>query len=132
LAFAEVQLIVVLLPAVMLVGLADNVMVGACSANTARRASVGPPLPVQVSRKLELAVMGPTLWVPDSALPPLQLPAAVQLVALVELQVRLTLEPASTWLALALSVTTGAGTDWIMLTVVESELWPPGPVQIIV
>ena len=53
--------------------------------------------------------VGETAWVPLILLAPLQPPDAVQLVALVELQVRLALPPRATVAGLAKNETVGAG-----------------------
>ena len=57
-----------------------------------------------------LVVNGPVLWLPEVALDPLQPPLAVQLVALVEDQVKALEPPLSTIAGLALRETVGEGT----------------------
>ena len=66
-ALVEDQLTAVLLPAAMLVGVADSVTVGRCSTVTVEVAAAEPPAPVQVSLRLEFAVNGPTVREPLSA-----------------------------------------------------------------
>jgi hypothetical protein len=130
-ALVEDHVTVALLPEVTVVGLADKLMVGAGITVTPVLASADPPLPVQVSLKVALALSGPTVCVPETGLLPLQSPAAVQLLALVALQVRVMLEPeSSVTRPLGVMVTTGAGVAAAMLTTAESALWPPGPEQV--
>ena len=81
---------------------------------------VVPPAPVQLSVKELLgAVSAPVLAVPAVGRPPLQAPLAVQLVALVEDQLRPALPPLVTELGLALSCTVGAGAGVDTVTLVD-------------
>jgi hypothetical protein len=69
-----------------------------------------------------------TLADPEVALVPLQLPVAVQLVALVEDQVSVLLAPAMIEAGLALRLAVGIG---VLVTVTAALPWPvpPAPVQ---
>jgi hypothetical protein len=67
-----------------------------------------PPVPVQVSVKVVFAVKGPVDAVPLVGRLPLQPPEAAQLVALVELQVRVAEPPLATPVGLALRASVGA------------------------
>ncbi|HEX4151771.1 MAG TPA: hypothetical protein VHY75_06135 [Steroidobacteraceae bacterium] len=70
---------------------------------------------------------GPVLWLPLGASAPLQLPDAVQAVALVELHVKVDAAPLATAVGAALSVTVGAGTT---VTAVDAgALVPLAPVH---
>ncbi len=68
-----------------------------------------PPPPVHVSVNEEVSVNAPVLREPDVATAPFHAPEALQLVALVELQVSVALLPVTTLLAEEVSVTVGAG-----------------------
>ena len=68
-----------------------------------------PPAPVQVRVKLPLAVSAPVDWLPDVALVPDQPFEAVQVVALVEDQVRVEDAPLATEVGFAASYRVGAG-----------------------
>jgi hypothetical protein len=68
-----------------------------------------PPGPEQVSVKVVVVVSAPVDWLPLVALAPLQPPLAVQLVALVELQVSVAALPLVTLVGDAVSVTVGGG-----------------------
>ena len=81
-------------PAVTEVGLAEKFRVGAASRLTVAERDVEPPLPVQASVKVAAALIGPTLWLPFTDLLPDQPPLAVQLVALLVVQLSV-LEPRS-------------------------------------
>lgn len=92
-----------------------------------------PPEPVQLRVKVELAVKLPVLWEPEVALLPLQLPEAVQEVALAELQVKVEALPEVNEVGLAVMVTVGAGGGGTALTVTEAELLvllPLIPIQV--
>lgn len=69
-----------------------------------------PPVPVHVSVKLVVAATVPVEAVPLVGLVPLHPPDAVQVVVLVELQVRVEEPPLGMLVGLAVSVTVGAGT----------------------
>jgi hypothetical protein len=87
-----------------------------------------PPVPVHVSVNVDVAVRGPTDAVPLTALVPLQDPLAVQLVALVVLQVSVEEPPLATLVGLAVSVTVGAAL--VTVTVALLVAVPPTPVQV--
>jgi hypothetical protein len=70
-----------------------------------------PPVPLQVSVKVEVLVMPPVELEPLVALVPDQAPEAVQEEALVEDQVSVELPPLATLVGLALSEAVGAGAD---------------------
>ena len=89
-ALTAVQLSVVVPPLAIVDGVAPSAIEGGGSAPGALTATftdwvAAPPLPVHVSANDALAVIGPVLAVPDTGLAPLQLPDAVQLLALLEL-----------------------------------------------
>jgi hypothetical protein len=77
-----------------------------------------PPVPVQVSAKLALAVSAPVDCEPLSALLPDQPPEAVHAVALVATQVKVLLLPLATVLGFAVKVTTAVGFG-LTVTVVD-------------
>jgi hypothetical protein len=79
-----------------------------------------PPAPVQVNVKPVLALSAAVIFDPLVLSEPLQPPEAVQVVALVELQLRVALPPAEMVIGVALKVTVGAGVD-------EPLLPPPPP-----
>ena len=130
-AFAVLQVSVEMAPLSTLVGFAVSDTVGAGEAVTATVALTArlPPVPVQVSRKLRLAVRLPVLCEPLSALAPLQPCEAVQLVALVELQVSVEAVPDGTAVGFAVSDTVGAG-EAVTATVALTARLPPVPVQV--
>jgi hypothetical protein len=84
-----------------------------------------PPAPVQVREYVVGTDNAPVLSVPLAALAPLQAPDAVQLVALVELQLSVATPPAET--AVGLAVSTAVGTTLIVTS--TGLLAPPAPVQ---
>jgi hypothetical protein len=88
-----------------------------------------PPGPVQLSVNAVVEVSGPLDWLPLVALLPDQPPEAVQLVAFVELQVRVAEAPLATLEGDAVMVTSGAGC-WPTDTVTDSARVPPSPVQV--
>jgi len=73
---------------------------------------------------------GLTLCVPEVALVPDQAPEAVQLVALVEDQVSVELDPLWIELGLAEIETVGAGVAAVTVTAAEALVLPPDPVQL--
>jgi hypothetical protein len=90
-----------------------------------------PPLPVQLSVYVALAVSAPVLCDPVIAFVPDQDPEAVQAVALVAFQVSAALLPFATVLGLAVRVMVGTG--WVTVTVVDCDaLLPPLPVHVMV
>jgi hypothetical protein len=68
-----------------------------------------PPGPAQVKVNVLVAVSGPTFWLPLTALGPDHAPPAVQVVALVDVQVRVEDPFMLTVVGLAVSVTVGRG-----------------------
>ena len=126
------QVKVELAPLATVLGLAAKVMVGAGDVTeTVADCDALPPVPVQVSPKVELAVRAPVDCEPLAALVPAQAPEAVQDVALVADQVSVELAPLATVLGAALKLTVGAGA--VTETVADCEaLPPPVPVQVMV
>lgn len=110
-ALVDDQLSVVEPPLAIVDGAAVSVTEGAagCVTVTFTDCVADPPAPVQVSANAELAVRAPVDAVPDVALLPLQLPEAVQDVALVDDQVSVAAEPDTTDDGATASVTVGAG-----------------------
>jgi hypothetical protein len=128
-ALVEDQLSVELLPLVIELGLALKLTTGAAAfTDTVADCEALPPLPVQVSKYVALVVRAPVDrvpwvgWLPDHA------PEAVQLVALVEVQLSVALPPLVTALGPTLKVRVGVGdlTD----TVADCDALPPGPEQV--
>jgi hypothetical protein len=109
-------------------GLAVNVTVGAGATTVTVVLWLAlPPAPVQVSVNVVVALRAPVVCVPLVAFAPVQPPEAVQLVALVELHVRLDVPPLATLVGLAVNVTVGTGAT------VTVALWlplPPVPEQV--
>ncbi len=126
-ALVELHVSVELLPLVTVVGLAVSVTVGTGNTVTVALALPLPPVPVQVNVYVVVAASAPVDCEPLVARTPLQPPEAVQLVALVELQVSVELPPLATLVGLAVSVTVGAGT---IVTVALALPLPPVPVQV--
>ena len=92
-----------------------------------------PPLPVHVNANDALAVSGPVLAVPATGLTPLQLPDAVQPLALLELQVSVADSPELTLAGEAHSETEGPGAPAVAGVTFAVTVWPavpPGPVQV--
>ena len=77
-----------------------------------------------------LEVKAPVLAEPLTAFVPDQAPEAVQLVALVELQVSVEALPLATLVGFAVSVTVGAGGFEVTVTVAVWLAVPPAPVQV--
>jgi hypothetical protein len=130
-AFAEVQVNVLLPPLATLVGDADKETVGVgvdAVTETVLLACALPPAPLQLSVKLVVVVSAPVLWEPDVALPPLQPPDAVQEVALVEDQVSVLLLPLLMLVGDADSETVGVAA--LTETVALVCAVPPDPVQL--
>jgi hypothetical protein len=112
-ALVEFQLSVELPPLATLVGFAVKVRVGAgvvpCTLTVTSRVTE-PPLPEQVSEKLEVALSAPVLSLPFVGRLPDHAPAAMQLVAPVLDQLSELLAPAPTLAGFAVRVSVGAGT----------------------
>ncbi len=125
----EDQVKVVALPLATVLGAAARLTVGAAAlTDTVADWVALPPVPVQVSEYVALAVSAPVDCEPLTALLPDQPPEAVQEVALVDDQVKVDVPPLTTVLGLAAKVTVGAGevTD----TVADCDALPPVPVQV--
>jgi hypothetical protein len=100
-ALAAAQLRVVVPPLAIVDGVALSAIEGGGSAPAALTVTFTdwvavPPLPIHVSANDALAVSGPVLAVPDTGLAPLQLPDAVQPLALLELHSSVAAPPEST------------------------------------
>jgi hypothetical protein len=80
--------------------------------------------------KLVVAASGDVDWLPSTALAPLQPPEAVQLVAFVELQVKVDAAPLAMMAGLAVSATVGGGGGTPTETVTDWLEEPPAPVQV--
>jgi hypothetical protein len=126
----EVQVRVDALPLATLVGLALNDTVGAEGAETLTVADCDaePPAPVQVSVNFVVAVRAGVACEPVVASEPLQPPAAVQAVALLDDQVNDDVEPLWTVAGFAVRVTVGAGE--VTETVADCAAVPPLPLQV--
>lgn len=110
-------------------GFADSVTEGVPAVTvTAPVCETLPPVPAQASVKLEFAVSAPVLCVPDVPRAPVHAPDAVQLVALVVLQVSCDEAPDCTLVGEALNVNVGAAADTVTAAVCAME--PPDPVQV--
>jgi hypothetical protein len=125
-AFVLLQVNVEAPPDAMVVGAAVSVTVGTGAIVTVAVCTAKPPTPVQVNVKLDVAVSGPVLCVPEGVLLPDQLPDATQLVALVEFHVSVDAASDATLPGDAVSASVGAG---ITVTVADCETVPPVPVQ---
>lgn len=88
-----------------------------------------PPEPEQLREKVVCALSGPTTSEPEVLRLPDQPPLAVQLLALLELQLMVVLPPAFTSVLLALRFTSGAGPE-LTETLDVRLMLPPGPVQV--
>ena len=134
-AFVELHVNVELPPLDTLVGETLSVSVGAaggCWTVTVAVAELDPPVPLQFSEKLALAVSGPTLCEPVVDLLPDQPPDAVHDVAFVADQVKVLLPPLDTLVGLAVSVVTGAlgGGAAPTVTAASPLATPPRPTQV--
>jgi len=109
------------------VGFAVNIAVGT-TLTVALAGALVPPTPVHVRVNKEFELTGAVVTVPIYAFVPLQLAEAVQLVALVELQVNVDVLPLTTVAGAAVSVAVGTGTT--VTVVVTAGLVPPAPVQV--
>jgi len=89
-----------------------------------------PPLPVQPSENVVLAVKAPVDCEPLTARLPDQPPVAVQLVALVLFHVKVDAPPLATVVGFAVNVSVGAGGVAAINTESEREMEPPGPEQL--
>ena len=129
-ALLETQLKVELPPLATVLGLALmlTVALGAALTVTVADWAALPPLPVQLSVKVELVVSAPVDWVPDTAFVPDQAPEAVQEVAFVAVQFNVALLPLVMALGPTLKLTVGAAA--LIETVADWVAVPPVPVQL--
>jgi hypothetical protein len=128
-ALAADQVKVELLPAVTVLGLAAMVTVGAGEVTETVDDCVAlPPLPVQVSEKVALALSTPVDCEPLAAWLPDQAPEAVHEVAFVDDQLNVEALPLATVLGLAVKLTVGAAP--VTETVADCVALPPVPVQV--
>ena len=117
-ALVEDQDSVELPPFATVLGLAPKLTVGAGDVTvTVEDCAALPPVPVQVSVYVALAVSAPVDEEPLMALLPDQAPDAVQAVALVLDQVKVEVLPLSMELGLAARLTVGAGVGEVTETV---------------
>ena len=123
------QVSVELPPLATVLGLAAKVTVGVGEVTeTVADCAALPPLPVQESPYVALAVSVPVVCDPLTALLPDQAPEAVQEVALVDDQLNTEALPRATVLGLAVKVTIGAGA--VTETVADCVALPAVPVQV--
>jgi hypothetical protein len=116
------------LPAVIVVGLALMLTVGAAITDTVVDCTAVPPGPEQVSVYVLLLLSAAVWKLPEVGCAPLHAPLAVQLVALVDAQLRVLLLLLATLVELALSVTVGAGVLFETVTVTDCDCEvPPVP-----
>jgi hypothetical protein len=130
-AFVVDQVSVELCPALMLVGLAEKLTVGAGVEPltvTVAVAVVVPPAPVAVNVYVVVAV-GVTVTAPEAETVPMPL-SIVTVLALVVFQVRVELWPEVMVVGLAEKVAVGAGVEPFTVTVVFAVVVPPGPVAV--
>jgi len=137
-ALSAVQLSVVVPPLAIVDGVALSAIEGDGGAPTALTVTftdwvAAPPLPVHVSANDALAVSGPVLAVPETGFAPLQLPDAVQPLALLELHVSVAAPPESTLAGDADSDTEGPDAPPFVGVTFAVTVWPampPAPVQV--
>ena len=116
-------------PRVMLVGLALKVTLGGAAVTvTVADWDAEPPVPVQVSVNLVVALIETVACVPLVASAPVQPPEAAQDVAFVDDQTKVALEPL--WMVLGLAVSATAGAGCVTETVADCVALPPAPVQV--
>jgi hypothetical protein len=92
-----------------------------------------PPVPLHVSSNSVFLVIASVVSEPFVATEPIQPPDVVQLVAPLELQVRIALAPGATVVGLTLSATTGGVAPFEALvtpTVTDFDVEPPVPEQL--
>ena len=105
-ALDEDQVRVVAAPLLTVLGFAERLTVGAAAVTETVADWVAlPPLPVQVSEKVALALRAPVDCEPETGLLPDHAPVAVHEVAFVDDHVKVELSPLATVLGLALMVT---------------------------
>jgi hypothetical protein len=134
-ALVDDQLRVLELPLVTLVGVAFRDtwgLVGAAVTDTVTDFAIVPPGPEQLREYVLLLVSAPVDAEPETDLVPDHAPLAVQLLVLVDDQVRVLELPLDTLPGLALKVTLGAGVDPdpVTETVTVLESVRSGPVQL--
>lgn len=113
------QVSVVAPPLLTVLGAAERLTVGAgVLTDTVADCVALPPVPVQVSPKVALAVIAPLDCEPLTALLPDHAPEALHEVALAETQVKVELPPFATVLGLALMLTVAVGFG-LTVTVVD-------------
>jgi hypothetical protein len=106
----------------MLMGMPETVTIAETNA-------LLPPPPLQVKEKVVVAPSAADTWEPEPAKAPLQPPVALQVVALVEVQVNVAVCPVA--ITVGFTVKVAVGTACITLTVAEAgALTPPGPEQV--
>jgi len=128
-AFVEDQLKVELAPFAMLVGLALSDTLGAgADTVTVADCDAEPPAPVHVSVYLVVAVSAAVDAEPLIVFAPLHPPEPVQVVALVDVQLKVEVAPLLTVLGFADSVTVGG--VLVTDTVADCAALPPLPVQL--
>lgn len=126
-AFWVIQLSVELPPAAIVVGFALSAICGNGSVTvTDALALAVPPAPVQDSVKLVLATSAAETSLPLVALVPVQPPLAVQVVAFVDIHVRLVDDPVVTDGGVAVNVTVG-NTGAVTVTDTLADPEPPVP-----
>lgn len=125
-AFVDVHVSVDVPPDATLPGDAVSVTVGAAPIVTVAVFAVDPPAPSQVSVYAVVTVNALVTSLPLVAFVPLQPPDAVQLVAFVDVHVRVDVSPDAMLPGDAVSVTVGAGAT---VTVALCDVEPPAPVQ---
>ena len=109
-ALVDDQVKVAAAPLLTVLGAAERLTVGeGVLTETVADCVAPPPVPVQVSEYVDLAVSAPVDCEPLIALVPDHAPEAVQEVALVADQVRVELAPLATVLGLALILTVAVG-----------------------
>lgn len=127
-ALVDDQVNVEVAPLFTLVGLAAKVTAGAgLLTETVADCAALPPVPLQVSVYVWLALSAPVDCEPLTALVPDQAPDAEHVVALVADQLNVELLPLATVLGLAASVTVGAEEDAFTETVADCAALPPDP-----
>lgn len=137
-ALVAVQLSVVVPPLAIVDGVALSEIEGGGSAPgdltvTFTDCVAAPPLPLHVNANDALTVSGPVLAVPDTGLTPLQLPDAVQPLALLELHVSVAAAPELTLAGDTDSETEVPDAPLFAGVTFAVTVWPavpPGPVHV--
>jgi hypothetical protein len=126
-ALLAFHVMLVVSPAVTLLGVAEILTLGKATAATNALDETLPPTPAQFSVYTASALRAPVLSLPLDALVPDHAPDAVQLAALVLFQVRTVDEPTAIFVSAACRLKVGGGT---VLTVAVTLALPPGPEQV--